>query len=160
MTDWIGSVRGSFDSRCIVTKCKRSSCALFLDDFPVNRVIVDFDVLPGSPLGPSEKKPDFLVVAASSGNAAWVAPIEIKGSKVKVDVSDAVRQLQAGADIAEKHVTPGRAANIVFRPVLTGSSIPKAERSALSKSKIRFHGMAEVVRHRRCGRRLVDAFPR
>lgn len=103
-----------------------------LDNFPANRIIVDFDVLPDSPLGPHKKKPDFLVIAASSGNAAWVAPVEIKGSNVKVDVSDAVRQLQAGAKIAEERVTPDRAASVVFRPVLTGSSIPKAERRALS----------------------------
>ena len=128
MTDWIAGVRGRLDKRCIVTKCKRGRCALSLEGFPASRAIVDFDARPGSPLGPSAKKPDFLAVAAPSANALWVAPIEIKGASVNVDVSDAVKQLQAGADIAEKHVEPDGAVNIVFRPVLTGGSIPKAER--------------------------------
>lgn len=158
MTSLIGGVRSGFDRRCIVTRCKRGGCALSLDGFPATRVIVDFDE-PGSPLGPGVKKPDFLAVAAPSSNAVWVAPIEIKGSNVKVDISDAVRQLQAGADVAERHVAPRRAASVEFRPVLTGSTIPKAERKALIESRVRFRGATEVVRHRRCGARLADVFP-
>ena len=155
MTGLVDTVRGKVPSTCLVVgRLKKEGCSVSLKDAPRRRLIVDFDKS-GSPLGANDTRCDYLLVAEERGSTAWVAPIEIK--RGRLDASEAVEQLRAGARVAEQLVpSPMR---VDFRPV-AASGGNKAERAELRnrQNMIRFHGQTEYVRFLNCGERLIDAF--
>lgn len=157
MTGWLERVRCGFCEQCRVAECRKPGCSVSFADFPDERLVVDFDRR-GSPLGPSDKRPDFLVIAAPADNVGWVAPVELK--KGSADVSDAAKQLQAGANIAERRVDRRRVANTVFRPVLATGKMRRQERGELRAKRncVRFRGEWTGIELLHCGDRLIDAF--
>ena len=159
MTGWLERARRGFDELCRVSECRRPGCSVSLVGLPSARVAVDFDER-GSPLGPSDKRPDFLVIAAPADDVGWVAPVELK--KGSADVSDAAKQLQAGANVAESRVGPRRVANTVFRPVLATGSMRRVEQRELrmKKNRVRFRGEWTGIERIDCGDRLVAVFSR
>ena len=130
---------------------------MLLGGVPSPRLVVDFDN-PGSPLGPSERRCDYLLVAeVREEGGGWVAPLEMKNGRLRAD--HVVRQLQAGAAAAEKLVPAGL--QVRFRPIAAAGSMPKAERNKLKrKGGIRFHGREEAVRLMSCGAPLATALDR
>jgi len=117
-------------------------------------VIVDFDK-PGSPLGPSDQRCDYLFVADAADRDGWVAPLELK--RGRFHAGEFVRQLQAGANAAEKLVP--RSAKARFRPIaVVGGAMTKEEWS-ISRQKrnaVRFRGRRELLRSLKSGQRLAD----
>ena len=151
MTELIDAVRNQVSPECLTRKCSRPGCSVPLKGAPNPRLIIDFDK-PGSPLGERETRCDFLFIAEESNNPGWVSPLKLKGGRV--DVSEAIEQLQAGASVAEALVSQDLKVN--FRPVLASGNIPKAERAALKRT-ISFHGNSMPVRRIRCGAPLIQA---
>lgn len=158
MTGWLERARRGFDEQCRVAECRKPGCSVSFAGFPDERLVVDFDRR-GSPLGPSDKRPDFLVIAAPADDVGWVAPVELK--KGSADVSDAAKQLQAGANIAEERVDRRRVANAVFRPVLATGKMRREEQRELraKRNRVRFRGEWTGIELLDCGDRLIDAFP-
>lgn len=151
MTDLVEIVRSKIKEKCIAKRCKKDGCSVSLKCVPKQHLIIDFDK-PGSPLGQGDKRCDYLFVANEPTNRAWLAPLELK--KSKVDAKEVVEQLKAGADIAKKLV-PGNV-EVNFRPIVVHRGIRKAERDKLKKesSKIRFRDLKESVRLINCGGKL------
>ena len=90
---------------------------MLLDGVPSPRIVVDFDN-PGSPLGPSERRCDYLLVAeVKEEGGGWVVPLEMKNGRLRAD--HVVSQLQAGAAVAEKLVPAGL--QVRFRPIASNS---------------------------------------
>ncbi len=150
----VDTVRGKVKKTCLVSGgLKKEGCSVSLKDAPRRRLIVDFDK-PGSPLSKKKSRCDYLYVAEDAGNSGWVAPMELK--KGRLDASKAVKQLKAGARVAEKLVPDSESVN--FRPV-AASGGNKAERVELraKKNRVGFHGTSEVIRLIKCGERLMDA---
>lgn len=155
MTNLVDTVRGMVKKTCLISgRLKKEGCSVSLKDAPRRRLIVDFDK-PGSPLGASETRCDYLFVADKHGSTGWVLTIELK--RGRLDASEAVEQLRAGARVAEQLVP--RPIKVNFRPV-AASGGNKAERAELRnrRNMIRFHGQAEYVRLLKCGDRLIGAF--
>ncbi|MCY3824906.1 MAG: hypothetical protein OXG62_13685 [Nitrospinae bacterium] len=150
MTELLDAVRAKVSPDCLTQRCRRPGCGISLKGAPQQRVIIDFDK-PDSPLGERDTRCDFLFVADDSNGPGWVAPLELKGGRV--DVSEAIEQLQAGARVAEALVSQDLKVN--FRPVLASGNIPKAERTALKRT-ISFHGNSTPVRRIRCGAPLTQ----
>ena len=126
-----------------------------LKDAPKERQIVDFDK-PGAPVPGDGRKCDYPVIAeGAQGEACWVAPLELKKGGLRA--SDAVRQLRAGAEAADKPVAG--AFQTSFRPTVAFGSLHKLERAALREKRnwISFRGRLEAVRLMKCGDRLVNA---
>lgn len=114
-------------------------------------VLIDMDH-PESPATSGGKRCDFLFI-----NESWLAPLELK--KGRVDASEIVQQLRAGAKAAEGLVPEG--ARVGFRPVAAyGGALRKQERDDLRKpgNKIEFREDREFVRLIRCGANLTQAF--
>ncbi|MYB35391.1 MAG: hypothetical protein F4X92_09805 [Gammaproteobacteria bacterium] len=153
MTGVVGAVRGAVDGDCLVGRCRKEGCTVSLGGAPRNRLVVDFDK-PGSPLGPDQARCDYLFVAEAAGRAL-VGLIEVK--KGRIDASEARRQLQAGARGAEPLVPSCR--SIVFRPILvSGGGMRRAERTAMRRAYVSFHGRREPLRRMACKARLMSAF--
>ena len=125
-----------------------------LTNAPSPRLIIDFDK-PESPLSQSDTRCDFLFIAEESNNPGWVAPLELKSGKV--DASETIKQLQAGASAAEMIVPQNEA--VRFRPIAAHRGIHRAELIKLRNkaSRIRFRGSMEYVRLMSCGSPLVQA---
>lgn len=92
---------------------------------------------------------DFILFVLEGCRKLVAAPLELKSGRV--DVWDALEQLQAGAAFVEQF-SPAEA-TAICRPVLFhGRGIHPKELRTLNRSKIRFRGMSLTVKISRCGR--------
>ena len=150
MTGLVSTVRNQVAGECLVTKCSKQGCSVSMQDAPHTRLIIDFDK-PCSPLGPHQRRCDYLFVADVLRKPGWIVPLELKGGTVRA--SQVTEQLQAGAHAAELLVPNRMKAN--FRPVVVfRKHMHRAERKALKKN-VRFHSCPEPVFLLRCGDRLT-----
>ncbi len=140
---------------CIVkARINKEGCRVSLRDAPAPRLIVDFDKN-GSPLGSDQVRCDYLFIAEDSSGVGWVCPMELK--RGRFHTSKVVRQLQAGAQVAEQIVPQNTLTK--FRPVAAfGRGINIAERDALKRKSamISFRGSLEPVRLIKCGDKLTE----
>ncbi len=136
------------DVSCLVYATKKGACDTSLGNAPHPHVIIDLDAT-GSPLGRAQAKCDFLFFADPN----VVAPIEIKDSEP--NVARATRQLQAGADAADK-LSP-RDIAIDFRPVLVSKELRRDKQFELRQASVRFRKREEKIRRVACGAPLTEA---
>ena len=155
MTGLAEAVRRKIEASCIEAgPLRRKDCEISLEDAPEPRVVIDFDK-PGSPLGKSQKRCEYLFVADRDGGGGWVVPMEFKSSRM--NVSRVAEQLQAGARIAERLVP--RQNPISFRPVaVIYESVNKKQRRDLKEAgnAVRYRGRSEPVRVLQCGSLLTE----
>ena len=155
MSGLVETVRKQVEKDCVKNKgLRREGCSVSLKDAPKPHLTIDFD-RPGSPLGQRQIRCDYLFVADDTDKSGWVVPLELKSGMIKA--STVVKQLNAGARVAERFVPQQKSVN--FRPVLaSGGGIHKAERKVLKaeRSKVQFHGTAEHIRLIKCGSKLIQ----
>ena len=109
-----------------------------------------------APVGQDEAKCDYIFIGGS-GNV-FLVPLELK--RGKLDASDALKQLQAGANIADDRIIPGDE-QVQFLPVgVCGGKFHRAERERLLQHKIRFRSQSSTVKLLRCGDPLTKALPK
>jgi len=155
MTGLVEAVRRKIEESCIEDgPLSRKSCEISLEDAPQPRVVIDFDK-PGSPLGKSQKRCEYLFVAERDGGGSWVVPMEFKSSRIRI--SKVAEQLQAGARAAERFVPNQNP--ISFRPVaVVCDSVGKKQRKDLKDkcNAVRYRGCREPVRILLCGALLTE----
>lgn len=146
-------VHKKFSKKCLTRKCSRPGCGVSLKGAPSPRLIIDFDK-PGSPLGQSDTRCDFLFIAEDNDESGWVAPLELKSGGL--DASQAIKQLRAGARVAEEIVPQDEP--VRFRPIAAHQGIHRAELIKLRNkaSRIRFRGQMEYARLMSCDAALVE----
>ena len=155
MNQVLDGIRADVGAENCCRSCSRDGCRVFLEDIPRERIVVDADKAFEAYEAPG-KRCDFILFTLKCGRKLVAAPIEIKSGKV--DVSDALEQLQEGAAFAERFAPEDSEA--VCRPVLFhGSAIHPKDRSRLNRKKIRFREVNLTVKTSRCNRRrnLADA---
>ena len=84
-------------------------------------------------------------------------PLELK--RGKLDASDALKQLQAGANIAAR-IIPKHEQVQLLPVAVCGGKFHRAEIRRLSQRKIHFRSQSSNVQLLRCGQRLTDALPK
>ncbi len=168
MTALLEDVRRKIvDEKCLVKGgLKKDGCKVVMTGVPNFRLIVDFDK-PDAPLAANATRCDYLVIAEGKGKGktegegkgndgcGWVAVLELK--RGRLDSTQVVRQLQAGASAAERLV-PGDV-KVRFRPVaVCGGTMRKYELEALKHkaNRVAFHEHKKYVRVMKCGAPLVD----
>lgn len=156
MTGLAEAVRRKITETCLEAESlQRKDCYVSLEDAPQPRVVIDFDK-PGSPLGKNQSRCEYLVVADRNGGGGWVVPMEFKSCRMKV--SKVARQLQAGAQAAERLVPKQNP--IAFRPIaVVYGPINKKQRKDLrdTSNTVRYRGCREPVRVLLCGDLLTEA---
>ena len=120
---------------------------------PDPRLIIDFDKK-GSPSGPNLTLCDYLLIAEGKAGCGWVVPLELQ--RGCLEAGKVVKQLQAGARIAEKLISSED--QIKFRPVAVSRSRSMSELKKLrnKNSRIRLHGRKEIVRLASCDAPLTQ----
>lgn len=155
MTGLVETVRGKVENTCVKSGgLRKEGCTVSLQGAPRPRLIIDFDK-PGFPLERQEIRCDYLFVAEVSAKPAWLALLELK--RGKMDASEVVGQLKAGARAAEQLLPNTMPVN--FRPIAAcGGGMTKSERKELraKRNKVPFHGTAEAVRLIKCGGKLIQ----
>ena len=154
MSGLVQRVRANVDNRCITARIRKQGCRVSLDGAPAPRLIIDFDK-PGSPVGSSTQRCDYLLVAKDANGEGWVAPMELKSGRF--DTSQVVGQLRAGAQAADQLVPQNE--KVRFRPVAVfGRTLHKAEHFWLKqkRNRVRFRGSHPTVQLMRCGGILAD----
>ena len=149
MSVFAHEVLRQIDRRCLADGIDKGGCKASLTDAPPDHAVVDLDA-DGSPLGLASVRCDYLFFADPN----LVAPIEIKNSEP--NVVRAARQLQAGADAADRLLPRGR--EIVCRPVLVSKNLRRQKQNELRQAVVRFRGRKEKVRRIACGDPLTEAF--
>ncbi len=99
MPDIIDAIKAALPAGCQAPQCRKGSCSLSMKDAPTNRVLIDLDS-DDAPVRRNQERCDYIFVAQA--NDTRVAALELKGGKL--DASEVVRQLRAGARLAERIV--------------------------------------------------------
>ncbi len=154
MTGLVQTVRDKLDDQCLTGRLNKDGCRIPMTGAPDPHLVVDFDK-PGSPLGSNQTRCDYLFIAEGNEGSGWVVLLELKKGRLHAD--EVVRQLKAGARVAERLAPSDN--QVRFRPVAVAGNAPKAERNRLKakKGRIQFHGCAETVRLISCGDALTKA---
>ena len=124
-----------------------------MQDAPTNRVLIDLDSN-DAPVRRNQERCDFIFVAQA--NDTRVAALELKGGKL--DASEVVRQLRAGARLAES-IVPADAPVRFAAIAVHGGGIHRKERGDLLKpqNRITFRGESGPVNLARCGDTIDSA---
>ncbi len=144
-------VKQNIDSECLDTKCSKEGCALTLSGLQEPFLLIDMDH-EKAPMGrQGEKKCDYIFIGEVG---AWVSPLELKRGKLRA--SEVVRQLQAGAVVAERFVP--LAAKTEFCPIAAyGGGAHRNEITALRNSSVRFRSKETSIVLVRCNTSLMGA---
>ena len=156
MADLVERIRNNLPDGCLRRgKLTKEGCSVSLKDAPRPFITIDMDNKQ-TRVRKNETKCDYIFIGGS-GNV-FLVPLELK--KGKLDTSDVVKQLQAGANIAATRIIPKRA-QVQFLPVaVCGGKFHRIERYRLSQRKIRFRNQNSNVQLLKCGQRLIDALPK
>ena len=141
-------VRSQIDPRCVATKCARDGCSLSLLGIPRTHLVVDMDSS-ASPAAQDKSRPDYWFIGTiSASGPEYAAVIELK--RGDVDTSDTVKQLNAGAALAQKYILPSD--EIRFLPVLIhGRLHPEQMRKLKNPANgILFRGKRVLIRRAKC----------
>ena len=148
MSGLVDAVSRNAPKQSATGSTRKNGCSVSTDRAPVKCVIIDVDSVQAG-----GQKCDLLFVG-EDGNNAWVSPIELKGGSFSG--GDVARQLQGGADIADRWLL--RVADFKLAPVLAhGKGVNKRELKALRSVKIRLRGQTRQTLLIRCGGRLQNA---
>ena len=149
MTGLVDAVKAKVSSECIVRRCGARGCSVSMTGAPRPNVLVNMDCRE-LPIGRGDTRCDFVFV---SDDGDWVVALELK--RGRLDASEIVGQLQAGAKFAEGIVPED--ASVQFLPVAVhGGKTHKIEREQIRRAKIRFRNKQFNVKMLGCGRRLND----
>ena len=152
MTTLVEFIRTKVPQSCCARKCQAQGCSVNMKGAPEPFVLIAMDCQELS-FGGDSPRCDFVFF---SDNGNWVAPIELKAGKV--GASELVRQLQAGAQFAER-VVPKSVQVKVVPIAVCGGKAHRKELNQLRKntSRIRFRGNgSRNIVLRRCGISLVE----
>lgn len=148
MKEVLDSIRTNIGAENCSESCSRDGCRVFLDDVPLERLVVDADKA-FEAHGRQGKRCDFIVFLPGADGKLVAAPIELKSGRV--DVSDALEQLQEGATFTE--CIASKATGAVCRPILIHRhGLHSRDRKILIRTKVLFRGVAFTVLTERCGR--------
>ena len=103
MSDLVEAIQKVHCRGCFVDHCSQHGCSISLEGTPNRHAVIDFDT-PESPLGPEEKRCDYLFVCnGEKGIPGYVVQIEMTRGKTKkaTYVRD---QLQAGTKVADESI--------------------------------------------------------
>ena len=125
-----------------------------LKNTPEPSILIDMDS-PQAPVGQNKSRCDYIFIGGSS--SVLLVPLELK--RGKPNASETVRQLQAGADIADSQIIPRREP-VRFLPVVVhGGSLRRPEliQFRAKPNRIRFRGKWTNIKLARCGTPLIEA---
>ena len=147
----VQSVRAQVAPSVVARVCSKKGCKVPLKGVPQPHLVVDLDK-PGSPLGKSDTRCDYVVIGENNNQAGWAVALELKRGKVHTDAAD---QLQAGADVTDQLVP--RNAKIEFKPVVAGRGFHSNLKKTLAKRKVQFRQQRMAVVLISCGTPLAKA---
>ena len=158
MGNLVERIKKSLPNRCFAKgqKHTKKGCSVSLKNAPKPYIMIDLDK-PEALVGQNDPKCDYIFIGGS--NNVLVEPLELK--KGELDASQVVKQLQAGADIADARIIPA-GDQVQFRPVAVyGGKFHKAQKRELLKpsSKIRFKGVRFNIHLLKCDQPLIEARP-
>ena len=156
MANLVDQIKRNLSNECLKKgKLTKEGCTVSLKGAPTPSIVIDMDN-EKAPVGQNETKCDYIFIGGCDD--VFLVPLELK--RGKLDASDAVRQLQAGANIAAARIIPKRE-GVQFLPVaFCDGKIHPDQRQRLAQCKIRFNNQNANVRLLRCKQRLADALPK
>ena len=152
MTNLIDQIERKLPNGCLTNKLHKNRCTVKLDGAPATPIKIDMDKC--EPLvKKTETRCDYIFIGG--GKDVFFVPLEVKRT---ADARKIVRQLQAGADIADSRIIP-KNKSVQFQPVAACNKFGKQENLILrdKKSKIRFRKQRIRIERLKCGEPLTKA---
>ena len=132
-------------------RVKVGTCKIVVPNHMRESVFIDLDRC--NPLvAESMSRCDYLFFGNNA--PSLVAPIEMKARNVDSDLVE--RQLQGGADIADKLV-PEDHDDFIFRPILVSRALDKRDKIELRKKRVRFRDRLSKIFRIKCSEPLDRA---
>lgn len=158
MADLVNQIKRDLPNECFIKgkrELTKENCTVSLKGAPTPSITIDMDNKK-APVRQTETRCDYIFIGGSSN--VFLVPLELK--RGKLDASDALKQLQAGANIAAARIIP-KGEQVQLLPVaVCGGKFHRAEIRRLSQRKIRFRSQSSNVQLLKCGQRLIDALPK
>ena len=156
MPNLVDQIKRTLPKECLKKgKLTKEDCTVSLQGAPTPSITIDMDNKK-APVGQSETRCDYIFIGGSVN--VFLVPLELMEGKP--DTTKIVRQLQAGANIADDRIIPERA-QVQFRPIaFCGGKFSKVETRRLSQRKILFRGKRFDIKLARCGSPLINALPK
>ena len=154
MANLVERIKKKLPAGCIAKgKYIKEGCSVSLKDAPSPSIMIDMDESPAL-VGKNKTKCDYIFIGGCGD--VWLEPLELM--KGDLDASKAVKQLQAGTNIADAHIIPA-GEQVEFKPVAVSGRLSKVQKRKLLKpsSKIRFKGVRFHILVLKCGRPLIEA---
>ncbi len=148
MANLVSQIREKISDKCFAKRCRKEGCSVPLNNAPEPSILIDMD-RPQAPVRQNETRCDYIFIGGS--NSVLLVPLELK--RGKPNASETVRQLQAGADIANARIIP-RSEQVRFLPVVVhGGALRRTEliRFRANANRIRFRGERINIALARCG---------
>lgn len=147
-------IRAKVDASCIVRRVNKKGCRLRVTGIRDGYVAIDLDHTK-SPAPKNEIKCDYLFAGQIENDGLeYLSAIELKAGSV--EASEAHRQLQAGANLAQEFAPRH---NARFVAMVASDRINKAQRAALkaTANQVIFRNSKYEIVRLKCGAPLVDA---
>ena len=146
-SDLVGRVRAAVPQASVAKRIRKKGCGSTLEGLNNERVLLDVDKI----VEDGREKCDYLYLS----NRPLVAAIELK--RGRLEASEAVRQLRAGAQLADKLIKP-RNLTCELRVVAFCKGINRAERELLRRPQnfVRFRGKTQEIKVVSCGSSLKE----
>ena len=152
MNQVLDRIRSQVGEENLTDSCGRGDkCKVCMEDVPSCQVLVDADLaFPDHKI--EGKRCDyvlFFIDAIGADKSTLVTvPMELKSGDV--DASEASKQLQRGAEFAERFTE--KALSSICHPVLFhGKGIHPKQRKTINRSKVLFRGKKLTIKTDRCG---------
>ena len=149
--------------QCLCDRLRRKKgCKVSLEGAPRPRLIIDFDK-PKWPRKKGQARCDYLLVFENQQEenqkkkGEWVVPLELKRGRLG-DFSEVVKQLQAGAKVAEELLGTSRK-SVRFVPIVASKGhhpIITRYRKRRSAKGIKFFDTTHPIEFLKCDAPLVD----
>ncbi len=158
MTQLVEKIVSEVPCDCLVKgKLTKSGCDVLMNEVPTHSVVIDLDKHPCFE-GNNRTHCDYIMVATDLGDLNIIVPLELK--KGDLDPSDALKQLQAGADFAMRFITAKE--KVEFLPYAASGNTRKLRKEGkkVSDYKIKVRGKLIPLRRIECGEALPPAIYR
>lgn len=153
MSGLVASVRAAVPQEAVDCRIARHGCSLDIADTPLPQVVIDMD---HGELDVLRDRPqcDYLFVV-EDGTKKWVIPVELKSGGLRNEHT--VRQLQTGADFADRLMPAGRSFRLAA-VIAHGVPLHRSQRNLLLRLTIRLRNEVCNPLLYECGASLKPLF--
>ena len=147
----LSGIRSRVGTHNLSNTCSRDGCRVSMKDVPTSRVLVNADRAFSAHNTEGRRCDYILFFIGAAADTLVIVPMELTSGTVNVSVKS--KQLQRGAEFADRFTPDHSGVNPTCHPILFhGKRIHERDRKALNRAKVTFRNQKLTIKTARCGR--------